>query len=93
MKNNEYYIEPTALQSGDNLILQDSQERYTISKKGSLIGVYYMNKGYADFRQIQILYQNDEYAIVRSNTMYGLNVYDYIVLNADTVSDEQIIYN
>ncbi len=89
----EYYIESTALQSGDNLVLLDSQERYTISKKGSLIGVYYMNKGYADFRQIQILYQNDEYAIVRSNTMYGLNVYDYIVLNAETVSDEQIIYN
>lgn len=92
-ENNEYYIESTALQSGDNLVLMNSQERYTISKKGSLIGVYYMNKGYADFRQIQILYQNEEYAIVRSNTMYGLNVYDYIVLNADTVSDEQIIYN
>ena len=50
-----------------------------------------MNKGYADFKQINILYQNDEYAIVKSNTKYGLNVYDYIVLNADTVSDDQFI--
>ncbi len=92
-ENKEYYVESTVLQSGDNLILMESQERYTVSKKGSLIGVYYMNKGYADFRQIQILYQNEEYAIVRSNTMYGLNVYDYVVLNAESVSDEQFIYN
>lgn len=89
----EYYIDATILQAGDNLILPDSQEKYTVSRKASLIGVYYMNKGYADFRQIQILYQNEEYAIVKSNTRYGLNVYDYVVLNAESVSDEQFIYN
>lgn len=91
-ENQEYYVDATILQSGDNLIMLNSQERYTVSKKASLIGVYYMNKGYADFRQIQILYQNDEYAIVKSNTTYGLNVYDYVVLNAESVSDEQFIY-
>lgn len=90
--NKKYYVESVALQSGDNLIMLDSQSRYTVSQKGSLIGVYYMNKGYADFRQIQILYQNEEYSIVRSNTVYGLNVYDYVVLNASSVSDEQFIY-
>lgn len=87
-----YYVDATILQTGANLIMLNSQERYTVSKKASLIGVYYMNKGYADFRQIQILYQNDEYAIVKSNTTYGLNVYDYVVLNAESVSDEQFIY-
>lgn len=50
-----------------------------------------MNKGYADFKQINILYQNDEYAIVNSNTRYGLSVYDYIVLDASSVSDDQFI--
>ena len=59
--------------------------RYTISKTDTLIGVYNINKGYADFRQISILYQNDEYSIVKSNTTYGLNVFDYIVLDASTV--------
>ncbi len=88
----QYYVDAAILQTGVNLIRLDSQERYTVSKKASLIGVYYMNKGYADFRQIQILYQNDEYAIVKSNTTYGLNVYDYVVLDASTVSDEQFIY-
>ncbi len=89
----EYYIDSNILQSGSNLLLADSQEKYTVSRKGTLMGVYYMNKGYADFRQIQILYQNDEYSIVKSNTDYGLNVYDYVVLNSESVHEEQFIYN
>ena len=89
----EYYIDSNILQSGSNLLMADSQEKYTVSRKGTLMGVYYMNKGYADFRQIQILYQNDEYSIVKSNTDYGLNVYDYVVLNSESVHEEQFIYN
>ncbi len=88
----EYYLDITVLDSGDNLIKPDSQERFTVSRRATLVGVYNMNKGYADFRQINILYQNDEYAIVQSNTRYGLNVYDYIVLDASAVSVEEFIY-
>ena len=80
-----YYLGMDNLRSGDSLILTDSNDRYTLSKTDSLIGVYNINKGYADFRQISILYQNDEYSIVKSNTTYGLNVYDYIVLDAATI--------
>lgn len=83
----EYYIDTDTLRAGDTLIKPDSNERYTVSKTDTLIGVYNINKGYADFRQVKILYQNDEYAIVRSNTMYGLNVYDYIVLDSSTVDE------
>ena len=53
---------------------------------------YNINKGYADFKQINILYNNDEYSIVESNTAYGLNVYDYIVLDATTVSEDELIH-
>ncbi|WP_158588785.1 HlyD family efflux transporter periplasmic adaptor subunit [Butyrivibrio sp. XB500-5] len=81
----EYYIDNEVLRAGDILIKPDSNDRYTISKTDSLIGVYNINKGYPDFRQIKILYQNDEYSIVKSNTMYGLNAYDYIVLDSATV--------
>ncbi len=88
----EYYIDQNALRIGDIILLNNSVEQYTITKSGTLEGVYNMNKGYADFRQIIILYQNDEYAIVKSNTKYGLIMYDYIVLNADTVKDDDFIY-
>lgn len=88
----EYYVDADVLKSGDHLIMTDSTETYTVSKRATLIGVYNMNKGYADFRQIEILYQNDEYAIVKSNTSYGLNVYDLIVQDASCVSADQFIY-
>ena len=88
----EYYVDADVLHKGDRLIKTDSAQTYTVSKSATLIGVYNMNKGYADFRQIEILYQNDEYAIVKSNTDYGLNVYDMIVQEASTVKADQFIY-
>ncbi|HKM33263.1 MAG TPA: HlyD family efflux transporter periplasmic adaptor subunit [Lachnospiraceae bacterium] len=88
----EYYVDADVLKSGDHLYQTDSTESFTISKRATLIGVYNMNKGYADFKQINILYQNNEYAIVKSNTDYGLNVYDLIVQDASIVKDEQFIY-
>ncbi len=90
-ESKEYYIDTDILSAGDVLYKGRSQETYTVSKRATLIGVYNMNKGYADFKQINILYQNDEYAIVKANTTYGLNVYDYIVLNAEAVVDEQLL--
>ena len=88
-----YYMDTSVLKTGDVLYKTNSQDTYTVSKRATLIGVYNVNKGYADFKQINILYQNDEYSIVKANTTYGLNVYDYIVLDGTAVSDDQIITN
>ena len=79
------------LNTGDILHQLDSQNTEVVRERATLIGVYNINKGYADFREISILYQNEEYAIVKSDTEYGLKVYDYIVLNADSVNDQQFI--
>ena len=38
-----------------------------------------------------MLQQNEEYAIIKSNTTYGLSPYDYIVLDASTVDADQLI--
>jgi len=92
VEDGEYYLDDSILRIGDRLIKPDSTETYAISKQGTLIGVYNINKGYADFKQIVILDQNEEYAIVQSNTAYGLNVYDYIVLDAATVNEDDFIY-
>lgn len=87
----EYYLDSSIVNSGDNLYAPEGDDTFTVSKRATLIGVYNMNKGYADFKQITILYENDEYAIVKPNTKYGLSVYDYIVLDAETVRDNQFI--
>lgn len=89
----DYYVDNSALSAGDHLIMPDSTESYTVSKSATLIGVYNINKGYADFKEVQILAQNDEYAIIKANTTYGLSAYDNIVLNAQSIQNlDQLIY-
>ncbi|MBE6006585.1 MAG: hypothetical protein IJH93_01730 [Lachnospiraceae bacterium] len=80
-----YYLDNSVLKEGMILEKQDSQDQYTLSRKEKLIGVYYINKGYPDFRQVNVNMQDKEYAIVEPNELYGLQEYDYIVLHADSV--------
>ena len=54
----------------------------------SLQGVYNINRGYAVFKQIEILEENGEFYTIKENTSYGLNVYDHIVLDASAVDAE-----
>lgn len=91
--DNDYYIDDETLTMGCNFVKTDSDSKYSLSRKAKLIGVYNINKGYADFRQIIKLYENEEYAIVKSNTNYGLSCYDYIVLDASNVKDQEFVYD
>ena len=89
----DYYLDDFALRVGDHIVKPDSTETYTISRSATLKGVYNINKGYADFKEIQILYDdNEEYAIIKSNTTYGLSEYDHIVLDAEAVDLNEFIY-
>lgn len=71
---------------------QDSATTYQIGETVPLQGVYCINKGYAVFRKIQIIDQNAEYSIIKKQTQYGISQYDYIVENASTVSEEDIVH-
>ena len=93
LQEEQYYLDDVNLTIGTRLAQLNSSEVYTVSQKGSLTGVYNINKGYADFKQITVKDQNASYAIVASNTQYGLNVYDYIVLNASAVSENDFVYD
>lgn len=88
------YIEGTedGLKAGDYIVKADTNERYQIGATASLEGVYNINKGYAVFKQIDILSSNEEYYTVKKNMPYGLSVYDHIVLDASTVEEGQLIY-
>ncbi|MCI8661554.1 MAG: hypothetical protein HFG54_15145 [Lachnospiraceae bacterium] len=90
-----YYIEmgeKSSLKAGDFVVKPDSTERYQIVSSDSLQGVYNINKGYAVFKQIEILKSNEEYYTIRKGMSYGLSVYDHIVLDASTVYEGQLIY-
>lgn len=87
-----YYVDKKNFREGDVIVSPEDQSRYVIKDVGVLEGVYCTNQGYAVFRRVELLDQNEEYAIVSKNTSYGLSRYDYIVRNADKVSEEEILY-
>ena len=73
------------------IVLENSNERYKIGDTAALKGVFCTNKGYADFRKIAVLEENDEYCIVAAGTSYGLSQYDYIVRNGKNVRESDLI--
>lgn len=91
-ENNNYYVEQSALDKSTRIIKPESDEIFSIGDTAKLTGVYNINKGYADFKQIEIKCENEEYAIVKSQSDYGLSAYDHIVLKGDTVNDKDLIY-
>lgn len=87
-----YYVNDAALEIGDYLLKEGGVSEYAVATKGELTGVYNINMGYADFREINILYQNEEYAIVENGQTYGLKQYDFIVLDSKAVNEDDFIY-
>ncbi len=88
-----YYVSTEVFNAGDNLVLEDYSEKYTISAKQALTGVYNINNGYCVFREVNILAESSDYYIVESGTKYGLLVYDHIVLDSKTVTENQVVYH
>lgn len=88
-----YYVDKEVFDEGDILIQPDSSTRYTVRDTGMLEGVYSTNKGYAVFRKVVIIDQNEEYCIVESGTNYGISQFDYIVLNAADVDEKDLLYH
>lgn len=96
-----YYIDPKEsdfstgkekLPVGTYLVMRDSQDRFQVGMSDTLQGVYNINKGYTQFRQISVLSQNEEYTLVEEGTRFGLTVYDRIVLNGDVVDEDEVVY-
>ena len=87
-----YYIDSEVISAGDVIQKPESQAVYVVgTHTGSLQGVYNINKGYAVFKQINILYQNQEYAIVETKTSYGIAQYDHIALDASSIKEHELI--
>lgn len=69
-----------------------TSDTFQIGPTGKLKGVFNVNKGYAVFNRIEVLYENDEYSIVNIDTEYGLSIYDHIALDGTTAVEQEIIY-
>jgi hypothetical protein len=84
------YVDTKICSPGTWIYSQETGERYQVSLTQSLEGVFNINKGYAIFRRIEILYDNEEYCIIKKGTEYGLSVYDHIALNGETAVEQSI---
>ncbi|MCM1258128.1 MAG: hypothetical protein NC307_09785 [Roseburia sp.] len=87
----EYYVDGEDISDGDVILKPNSSDTYTVHETAKLNGIYSINKGYAVFKQIDIIYQNNEYAIIRSDTDYGISLYDHIALDGSTVTENALI--
>ena len=90
------YVEPdgAGVKMGDT-ILQGTGEnaaQYTISELAPHAGVYVANSSVANFVVIEILEQNQEYAVVQAGNITGLQPFDTIVSDAKNISEGQSIY-
>ncbi len=85
------YISHEEIRRGDRIVKTGSKERFEVSKTAKLRGVYNINKGYAIFRQIDEIFSNNNYTIVKSGTEYGIMLYDHIALDGSTVTENQMI--
>lgn len=91
-ESNLIYLDYDAFDSNTVLKKPDSSETYELTKTKKLKGVYNINKGYAIFRQVQILCESDEYYIVASGQDYGLTNYDHIALYGDSVRTDDVVF-
>ena len=90
-KDGYYYISSSDFSAQDQIRKPESDESYTLEETETLKGVYNINKGYAVFRQIEILAENSEYAIVKTGSDYGLSMYDHIALNGEDIKEGDLI--
>lgn len=88
-----FYVDGEELSDGDMILKPNSDETYTIHETAKLEGVYCINKGYAVFRKIDMIYQNEEYAIIRNGTEYGVSLYDHIALEGNSITENTLINN
>ena len=90
--NTYLYVDKAAFNKGEVIVKPETTARFVVGDTDVLEGVYCINQGYAVFHRIEVLDQNEEYAIVARDTTYGLVRYDQIVRNASSVKEEAILY-
>ncbi len=86
------YVDTRIFSPGTWIRVTGSEERFQLNQTAKLTGVFNVNMGYAVFKRIEKLYENEAYCIVKKDTMYGLSLYDHIALNGKTAVEQEIIY-
>ena len=78
----------------DSILLKpnSTSETLLIREKRELEGVYNINKGYAVFRQIQVISESEEYYIVKEGNRYSISNFDHIALDGSTIKENDLVF-
>lgn len=87
-----YYVLAEEIPENTLICLPNSSETFLVKDKVQLPGVYNINKGYADFRCVEVLMENKDYTIVKEGITNSISLFDRIVLNGNTIQNNEIIY-
>jgi len=95
VENDIYIPLSDELTVNDVLVYKDNDLDMTyplaLADSESHEGVYVINKGYAGFALIETLTYNDDYRIVKTNTLDGVMMYDRIASDASTINENDLI--
>lgn len=84
--------ENASLKEGDWLINDARDQKVQVGETGELPGVYSVTGGVAVFRKVEIIEENDEYAIVHRGISGSINPYDRILLNGSEGREGEMVY-
>ncbi len=70
--------EDDALKNGDILIMENSNNEFTVGMLASLTGVYTDKSGKAVFRFVEEIGENNGFYIVKANTENGVRLFDQV---------------
>lgn len=87
-----YYVAEDDLSVGDTIRLPESTKQLILRDTRKLKGVFNVNRGYAVFKLIDILTQNEEYSIIKSGSDYGIAMYDHLALDGSSVKEGEMVH-
>ncbi len=86
-----YYVSASEFREGTILLAEDSEETYTVADPVELTGVFQVNNGYAIFRRVIIMEENDVWCLVQKGTSYGIVPHDYIIYDSSKARESMIL--
>lgn len=91
-EENIVYLDPNQFNDDVVLLKENSNDTFELKEMRTLKGVYCINKGYAVFKQINILCESDTYYIVEEGSAYGLSNYDHIALDSTNIKENDVVF-
>jgi hypothetical protein len=94
--NNCAYIlqDFNSVKLGDKIIKPNDKNstEYAITEVTTQLGVYIVNSGIAELKTIEVIGNNETYAILNPDKVYGVKIYDRIISDSKNILENQTIY-